>query len=43
MARQNGEEPPPDPHTLGLRSWHFIKVGHCVTGPGSSVRLPPPG
>jgi 2-keto-4-pentenoate hydratase/2-oxohepta-3-ene-1,7-dioic acid hydratase in catechol pathway len=41
MARKNGEEPPPDPHTLGLRSWHFIKVGHCVTGPGSSVRLPP--
>jgi 2-keto-4-pentenoate hydratase/2-oxohepta-3-ene-1,7-dioic acid hydratase in catechol pathway len=41
MARQKGEEPPPDPHTLGLRSWHFIKVGHCVTGPGSSVRLPP--
>jgi 2-keto-4-pentenoate hydratase/2-oxohepta-3-ene-1,7-dioic acid hydratase in catechol pathway len=41
MARQKGEEPPPDPHTLGLRSWHFIKVGHCVTGPGSRVRLPP--
>lgn len=41
MAKQKGEAPPPDPHTLGLRSWHFIKIGHCVTGPDSSVRLPP--
>ena len=41
MARQKGEEPPPDPHTLGLRSWHFIKIGHCIAGPGSHVRLPP--
>jgi 2-keto-4-pentenoate hydratase/2-oxohepta-3-ene-1,7-dioic acid hydratase in catechol pathway len=41
MARQKGEEPPPDPHTLGLRSWHFIKIGHCVAAPGSRVLLPP--
>jgi 2-keto-4-pentenoate hydratase/2-oxohepta-3-ene-1,7-dioic acid hydratase in catechol pathway len=40
MARAQGKPEPVDPHTLGLRSWHFIKIGHCVTGPGTTVKMP---
>jgi 2-keto-4-pentenoate hydratase/2-oxohepta-3-ene-1,7-dioic acid hydratase in catechol pathway len=40
MARRRGAEPPPDPHTLGLRSWHFIKASRCVAGPGEEIALP---
>ena len=40
MARVQGKPDPVDPHTLGLRSWHFIKIGHCVTGPGTTVQMP---
>ncbi|MGE3712713.1 MAG: fumarylacetoacetate hydrolase family protein, partial [Hyphomicrobiaceae bacterium] len=40
MARAQGKPEPVDPHELGLRSWHFIKIGHCVTGPGTTVKLP---
>lgn len=43
MAARSGSPPPPDPHTLGLRSWHFLKTMHCVTGPGAQVRLHPRG
>jgi 2-keto-4-pentenoate hydratase/2-oxohepta-3-ene-1,7-dioic acid hydratase in catechol pathway len=38
-ARQN-RPPDPDPHTLGLKPWHFIKASPCVTGPGATVTLP---
>lgn len=40
MAKRRGQEPPPDPHTLGLRSWHFIKASRCVVGPDETVPLP---
>lgn len=40
MARAQGKPDPVDPHELGLRSWHFLKVGHCVTGPGATVNIP---
>lgn len=40
MARASGREPPPDPHTLGLRSWHFIKSSRAVTNPKQTVKLP---
>jgi 2-keto-4-pentenoate hydratase/2-oxohepta-3-ene-1,7-dioic acid hydratase in catechol pathway len=40
MARAQGKPDPVDPHELGLRSWHFIKIGHCVTGPDTTVKLP---
>ena len=40
MARAQGKPDPVDPHTLGLHSWHFIKIGHCVTGPGTTVQMP---
>jgi 2-keto-4-pentenoate hydratase/2-oxohepta-3-ene-1,7-dioic acid hydratase in catechol pathway len=40
MARASGREPPPDPHDLGLRSWHFIKSSRAVTAPGATVKMP---
>jgi 2-keto-4-pentenoate hydratase/2-oxohepta-3-ene-1,7-dioic acid hydratase in catechol pathway len=42
MAKKTGREPDPDPHTLGLKPWHFQKAPRsCITGPGASVKLPP--
>lgn len=40
MARAAGRKPPPDPHDIGLRSWHFIKSSRAVTAPDSIVKLP---
>jgi len=33
MAAGQGRDPEPDPHTLGLKPWHFIKSSHAVVGP----------
>jgi 2-keto-4-pentenoate hydratase/2-oxohepta-3-ene-1,7-dioic acid hydratase in catechol pathway len=41
MSARNGRPAPPDPRTLGLRSWHFIKTMHCITGPDAPVQLHP--
>jgi len=41
MAARSGQPAPPDPHTLGLRSWHFMKTMHCITGPGATVTMQP--
>jgi 2-keto-4-pentenoate hydratase/2-oxohepta-3-ene-1,7-dioic acid hydratase in catechol pathway len=41
MNAAQGRGPEPDPHTLGLKAWHFIKSSHTVAGPGSSVQIPP--
>jgi 2-keto-4-pentenoate hydratase/2-oxohepta-3-ene-1,7-dioic acid hydratase in catechol pathway len=30
MARVSGREPEPDPHTLGLKPWHFLKAGRST-------------
>lgn len=40
MAKVQGREPPPDPHTLGLPSWHFIKNSHAIADPGSQISIP---
>ena len=32
--------PEPDPHTLGLKPWHFVKTVHCLAPPDSTVKLP---
>lgn len=40
MARAQGREPPPDPHTLGQRSWHFIKSSRAVSPPNAMVKRP---
>jgi len=41
MNAAQGRGPEPDPHTLGLKPWHFIKSAHAVTGPGAAVQIPP--
>ncbi len=30
MARAQNRPPPPDPHTIGLKPWHFIKAGRST-------------
>jgi len=40
MARANNRPPEPDPHTLGLKPWHFLKAGRStLAGPGDTVRI----
>ena len=40
MARANGRALEPDPHTLGLKPWHFIKAGRStLAGPDETVRI----
>ena len=29
----------PDPHTLGLQSWHFIKASRSLANPGATVKI----
>lgn len=41
MSAKQGRAPEPDPHTLGLKPWHFIKASTAVTHPGATVTLPP--
>lgn len=40
MARVHNIPPDPDPRTLGLKPFHFIKASHAVIGANSVVRLP---
>ena len=40
MARAQNIPPEPDPHSIGLKAWHFIKTPSCVTGPDHPVHLP---
>ncbi len=40
MAKVANVEPDPDPHTLGLRSWHFIKSSRSVIGPDDPIEIP---
>jgi 2-keto-4-pentenoate hydratase/2-oxohepta-3-ene-1,7-dioic acid hydratase in catechol pathway len=40
MARVQNLAPEPDPHSVGLKPWHFIKATHCLAAPGSTVKLP---
>jgi 2-keto-4-pentenoate hydratase/2-oxohepta-3-ene-1,7-dioic acid hydratase in catechol pathway len=40
MAAKQNRDPEPDPHTLGLKPWHFIKSSHAVVGPHSAVPIP---
>lgn len=41
MAARHGRPAPPDLHTRGLRSWHFIKSTHCIAAPNARIRLHP--
>jgi len=40
MAQVQNLKPEPDPHSVGLKPWHFIKAVHCLAPPDSLVRLP---
>jgi 2-keto-4-pentenoate hydratase/2-oxohepta-3-ene-1,7-dioic acid hydratase in catechol pathway len=41
MNRAQGRGPEPDPHTLGLKPWHFLKATRVVVGPNETVARPP--
>ena len=40
MAKVQNIAPEPDPHDVGLKPWHFIKLAHCLAAPDSTVKLP---
>jgi 2-keto-4-pentenoate hydratase/2-oxohepta-3-ene-1,7-dioic acid hydratase in catechol pathway len=40
MAQVQGIAPEPDPHSVGLKPWHFIKAVHCLAAPDNTVALP---
>lgn len=40
MAKAQGINPEPDPHTVGLKPWHFLKSSRSVVGPDVTVTLP---
>src|ERR1700704_1843246 len=40
MAQVQNLKPEPDPHSIGLKPWHFIKAMHCLAAPDSTVKLP---
>jgi 2-keto-4-pentenoate hydratase/2-oxohepta-3-ene-1,7-dioic acid hydratase in catechol pathway len=39
MNARHGKPPDPDPHTLGLESWHFIKASRSLANPGQTVKI----
>ena len=39
MNKAHGRPPEPDPHTLGLQSWHFIKASRAVADPGATIKI----
>jgi 2-keto-4-pentenoate hydratase/2-oxohepta-3-ene-1,7-dioic acid hydratase in catechol pathway len=41
MAKAQNFAPDPDPHTLGLKAWHFMKPPRSIAGPDADVQLPP--
>src|SRR5262249_6871018 len=38
MAARDGRGPPPDPRTLGLKAWHFIKAAPAIAHPGAPAQ-----
>jgi 2-keto-4-pentenoate hydratase/2-oxohepta-3-ene-1,7-dioic acid hydratase in catechol pathway len=39
MNKAHGRPPEPDPHTLGLSSWHFIKASRSIAHPGATIKI----
>jgi 2-keto-4-pentenoate hydratase/2-oxohepta-3-ene-1,7-dioic acid hydratase in catechol pathway len=39
MAAREGNPPPPDPHSQGLKPFHFLKAPGTLTDPGASVAI----
>jgi 2-keto-4-pentenoate hydratase/2-oxohepta-3-ene-1,7-dioic acid hydratase in catechol pathway len=40
MAKVQNIAPEPDPKSVGLKPWHFIKASRTIADPGKTVRLP---
>jgi 2-keto-4-pentenoate hydratase/2-oxohepta-3-ene-1,7-dioic acid hydratase in catechol pathway len=38
MAKRANRPPEPDPKSLGLKPWHFIKASRAVADPGATVK-----
>ncbi len=39
MAKLHNRPVEPDPHTQGLKPWHFIKISHAVAAPGDTIDI----
>jgi len=39
MSKLHNRPVEPDPHTQGLKPWHFIKVSHAVANPGDTINI----
>jgi 2-keto-4-pentenoate hydratase/2-oxohepta-3-ene-1,7-dioic acid hydratase in catechol pathway len=39
MAARENRPPPPDPHTQGLKAWHFLKAARSIADPGATVKV----
>ena len=39
MARRMNRPPEPDPHTQGLKAWHFLKASRALADPGATVKI----
>ena len=39
MNRAHGKPDGPDPRTLGLESWHFIKASRSLSHPGATIKV----
>jgi len=39
MSKLHNRPVEPDPHTQGLKPWHFIKVSHAVAAPGDTIDI----
>ncbi len=40
MARAHNTEPEAEPHSVGLKPWHFIKATRTVADPDAAIALP---
>ena len=40
MAKVQNIAPEPDPKSVGLKPWHFIKASRTIADPGKTVALP---
>lgn len=39
MAAREHRPPPPDPHSQGLKAWHFLKAPHALADPGATIKI----
>src|SRR5262245_39852100 len=39
MARRMNRPLEPDPHTQGLKAWHFMKAPRALADPGATVKI----